>query len=469
MLSLAAVLVALGVVGISRVLFPYDVGHYEANAWAPSLLLAHGHDPYDLTRATTAPYVAAPYGPLYYGITGLGLRVFGTQFWAVRGASLLALLGTALLVAMIVRSLAGRSNRAAMTGAVAFLASFPAIFWVGVQRPDMFAAAFSMGGLALAVVGLKSARRTTAIAAGIALAAAMLCRQTAILPLLMVLAIYLYHRDALRLLLALASFSLVTGLSLAAFEASSGNDVLQQLFATQGEAPFRTSIMWGHVESLLREPITLVTVAWLVFGFAFAGRSRAVRTTAIVPLPLLIGYLMAAVALAAITSGRAGSNLNYWLEPAAVAALVLGVIAGNVRSSRQNLILASLAVASLLSSLRVAHGEMLRWEARGYLAAVVNTVARETSPKQPSFAAYPELISKAHRQYFVNDFVQYDGRDPNLKSAYDRLLRSRQLAAIVSGATQAPAGYRRIDLGQEPSGIYPTYVYVRQGASVESR
>jgi len=109
---------------------------------------------------------------------------------------------------------------------------------------------------------------------------------------------------------------------------------------------------------------------------------------------------------------------------------------------------------------------VLLWQARPYLDDVVATVRDRTDAREPSFADYPELISKAHRQYFVNDFVQYDGRDPELKRSYDRLFRSRQLAAIVSGTEEAPRGYRRLSIRRSlPPGIYPTYVYVRRPAA----
>ena len=64
LLALAAISAAVGAIGLGRVVFPYDVGHYEANSWAPSALLAHGHDPYELDRATSDPYVVARSRPI---------------------------------------------------------------------------------------------------------------------------------------------------------------------------------------------------------------------------------------------------------------------------------------------------------------------------------------------------------------------------------------------------------------------
>jgi 4-amino-4-deoxy-L-arabinose transferase-like glycosyltransferase len=461
-----AVATATAAIGFSRVVFPYDIGHYEANAWAPAALLAHGHDPYDLSRSTSPPYVASPYGPLHYALTGLGLRLFGTNFWFVRLASVLAVLATALCIGTIASALSDRSRQTPAIAALAFLASFPVVLWVGLQRADVFALALSMAALLLAVRDADRAGLATAAGAGGAAACALLFRQSAVLPLLMVLTLYAYRRDRGGALIALGSAAAVLAVPFVAFGISSGNDAIHQLYVSQRSVPFDGALLLGRIEDLLDEPGTLVVTGWVLFGLFHLARGTIRATESRVPLALLVAYLIAATGLAALTSGRAGANLNYWLEPMAVAALLVGLLIGQLPSGRPHLpvlVAGSLALAAAVSLARAAHGELLRWEAKPYLDDVTAAIRTSTPREAPSFSVYPELVSKADRRYFINDYVQYDGRDPELARAYERLLGSKRLAAVVTHARRPPSGYRRADpTGLVPAGIFPVHLHVRQ-------
>ena len=79
-LTVSAMLVLLLMgISVSRIVYPFDVGHFEACVWTPALLSAEGKNPY--AYATQEPFVMAPYGYLYYLTVGVGLRLFGWQFW----------------------------------------------------------------------------------------------------------------------------------------------------------------------------------------------------------------------------------------------------------------------------------------------------------------------------------------------------------------------------------------------------
>ena len=67
----------LTVISISRIIYPYDVGQYEAGIWAPSSLAANGNNPYDISLTNHEPYTMSPYGIIYYVVVGLGLKLFG--------------------------------------------------------------------------------------------------------------------------------------------------------------------------------------------------------------------------------------------------------------------------------------------------------------------------------------------------------------------------------------------------------
>src|SRR5215475_4382882 len=87
-LAIIALVTSLIGVSLSRLVYPYDVGRYEAAVWEPSLLAASGLNPYNY--ALRPPFVMAPYGYLYYLTTGLGLSLFGLQLWFGRLMSILA-------------------------------------------------------------------------------------------------------------------------------------------------------------------------------------------------------------------------------------------------------------------------------------------------------------------------------------------------------------------------------------------
>jgi hypothetical protein len=78
LVSSVVTLLLIGI-SISRKIYPFDVGHFEACVWTPALLSAQGKNPY--AYATREPFVMAPYGYLYYLTVGAGLRLFGWQFW----------------------------------------------------------------------------------------------------------------------------------------------------------------------------------------------------------------------------------------------------------------------------------------------------------------------------------------------------------------------------------------------------
>src|SRR5262249_19142508 len=94
MIALAAL---LGGLSVSRLIYPFDIGHFEACVWTPSLLSAEGRNPYQY--ALREPFVMAPYGYFYYLLVGIGLRLFGWQFWFGRAMTVLAAVVCVICVA----------------------------------------------------------------------------------------------------------------------------------------------------------------------------------------------------------------------------------------------------------------------------------------------------------------------------------------------------------------------------------
>lgn len=119
------VLVSLQFVGIalSRTLYPFDLGHYEAQMWAPANLLMAGRNPYNLAYALNPPYVVTPYGPFYYLLIGVGTSLFGLHLWFGRMVSNASILISVLCLGRL-SYLITRSLRLALLTILVFMSSF---------------------------------------------------------------------------------------------------------------------------------------------------------------------------------------------------------------------------------------------------------------------------------------------------------------------------------------------------------
>jgi hypothetical protein len=97
---------ALALLSVSRIIYPFDLGSYEAPIWEPALLSIRGYNPY--SYALESPYIVAPYGYFYYFIIGLGLEIFDMQFWFGRTITVLAAIVCVICVGKIVMLMVDR-------------------------------------------------------------------------------------------------------------------------------------------------------------------------------------------------------------------------------------------------------------------------------------------------------------------------------------------------------------------------
>jgi len=470
--------IAVMAISVSRILFPYDVGQYEANAWGPAQLLTDFENPYGLEVATEPPYLVAPYGPLYYAVVGLGVDLFGEQFWFMRLVSLACVAICALLIGRLIFALT-KHRGAALLGVTILLAQFPVQSWAAVQRPDLLALALAVGGVYAAFSGAgRDVGTQRAAMAGLLLAAALLTRQSLFLPVVLVGGWYL-GAHALRELVvfAITTAGLLAGATIV-FSLGVEGGIIWSLYQLQSGA----GVDWAHALDVTRgiaeSPVTWLTLAlaaWaLIAAFAPARRSsqsggRQRPRGADAACIVATAYTALAAGIAAATSARPGSNVNYWLETCAAIAVTVPLLL--VRSSMdrpvRRLVVSGAAVLLALGAgtmaIRLGRGEATRWEGKPYLDSLVDVTERLTRPGAPSFGSYPEIISAANRPYYFNDFVQYDGRSPRLRRAFESAVATRQLAAMVTGSELSPPGYVRVRFGRElPDGVYPQYLHVRR-------
>lgn len=485
LLMLGFVAACLAALDLSRLLYPLDSGQYEGGIWMPAQFLVAGHNPYARNLGEQPPYLMAPYGPAYYAVIGLGMRLGGEAFWFGRALSDVAGIVCAGCIALLTRRFNPMPSQSANAkspadsdvwwlGAALFLASLPVQLWSGIQRPDFLALALSLLGLTLALAlerpGDKagwSARFGRDLGAALLLSLAVLCRQTAVLPIIMVC---LWHATQQRPKRALR-FALLAGVPLLivfmALNVSSDGGFWWQNVTLAASVSKSWSRVAGFLTLMACSPATITTALLCVAGLRQIGEPRRTVEGSDAIYRLLWIYLALAMGLAMVTSSRNGANLNYFLETCAVSSIVAPLswrrlrLAGRVSSKMLRLGCVVLATSAGATSVPVGLEESSRWQSLSYLQAVSGAVQQLTRPDEPSFSAFPELITQAGRRYEFNDWVQYDGRSPRLQRVFEQRLHSQQLGAIILLPDQkAPPGFQ---LARPPGPLPPKFVllYVR--------
>ncbi|HMV82534.1 MAG TPA: hypothetical protein PLD20_21705 [Blastocatellia bacterium] len=490
---LALLLIAIS---ISRTIYPFDVGHFEACVWMPSLLSAQGENPY--AYATREPFVMAPYGYLYYLTVGVGLRLFGWQLWFGRLLTVAAAAVCLWCLVRLSREVTGRQSSAAVAG-MAFLTSLPLYHYLAVHRPDLPSLALGISAVALAFAdcakplptgrGTDSAAlpdrgtdgkhwRTTLLVAGL-LVAAVYFKQTTVLPIAVVIARYWQAgrwRQAALILSAVAGMGLALAVAL---HLTSAGGYFWQHFVLMRQVPhsYQVSLKW--LGSMFRSPST-----WIALGILAAGTGRQVREWKLSagavsgkvlvaalksPELLLSSYFVAAALVAFVTSARSGSYVNYYLETsmalAVMAAMGWNWLAGSQERRQMLLGIAGLfLLAGGVEFWRMARAESYRWKSLGYYREVVETLKREVPPDRLVVSVHPELAIASGHKYYFGDFLQYiDGRSPELQKLIADEFASGRYGAVVWLTPNDPklAGYRQIPMKLSVhEKHYPVYLYL---------
>ena len=460
-LIVVAELALLIAVSASRLAYPFDGGHYECNIFSAANLTAHLHNPYGY--AMRPPYVMALYGYVYYWMVGIGSLVFGEHFWWGR---LLSIAAAAVCLAQIFRVTRAVTNDrlAGLLAALAFASCAPFQLWVAVQRADIVALALSMSAIALVVASDERVRSPWI--AGVLCAAAILCKETFVLPLLVVAAGYAQRREWNAVIRVLSAAGSLLAIAAVALNATSDGGYMWQHFTLMRNIP----VSGPHARFLglilLRTSATPVMLA-LIAVYAVA-RSRDRSTTG----ALLVAYFVAAVALGIFGTRRWGSNINYYLEAVAAASMLAGIGFRDLELWPKRLPqLRMLAVAAfaLLGSyflLRLAHGEYYHWRAVPYYRELVASLARHVPPDGICVSVYADLAIAAGRQHHFDDWVPYiDGRSPELDAFFRKTMNANPYAAMIwhgSPSTAGIHGFEPVPTTRPlPPGVYAAFLYVR--------
>lgn len=140
------------VVGISRVMYPYDLDFIEDSILMQAYQMAQARPQW---VAPNADYVPQVYMPLYTWLGGIFLRWSGPALWPLRLLSFAATLITASLIYVIAQREA-HSRLVGLICAALFLAGYRVVGgWYDLARVDPLFVTLVVAGMALTVYGAK--------------------------------------------------------------------------------------------------------------------------------------------------------------------------------------------------------------------------------------------------------------------------------------------------------------------------
>lgn len=464
---------------ISRMIYPFGVGTWEAFNWMPATHLLEGVSPY--SYAFEPPYGMSPYGIVYYALIAVGVKLFGFQMWFGRLLSVAAFLVCVWAVATVTRRLA-ENKEAIWLAVLAAVAMFPSQMWVAVMRSDLIAAAFVLSALALAFKAAEEQSISPWMVAALILlsSAGFFTKPTFWLePGIIFLRFLQIGKRREALAFAIGMSAVVFGGMLILDQTSSGGYIWQHFIHARRLPYSLADAAWVFTE-MLKTPAFLVTLAFLVV-FVWQRLSAAQTAENKDPVGiissarfLLFCYLILSLIWSFLAAGRLGGNVNYYLENSFVLAIGAGLIFDDLKSrGRARAALAMivlLAIGGTFQMARVWRGEYFRWQSLSYYREIYATVGRIVSPDSKCISIYPELVVWNGCTFNFDDFEEYDGTwSPELGQIFQREINAGGYAAIVwydDKFTYRFPNYRLVKMTQPlPEKFFPIYLYVPQEAT----
>lgn len=296
--------------GVRVAAFPYDVDNGESYVLNEAVRIAQGQTPY--RPIDEPPYLVANYPPLYTALVALPVRLWGVSFAWGRSLSLLASLGTGLVLFLFILRASGDRFAAAVAGLLWF-ASYYVYEWTPFHRVDSLA-------VFLSLLGLFYAGRSPGWPVGVAcFVLALLTRQTMIFAPLAAGAYWAFQGERRRALaIPFLSFGIAGALYLI-LHALSGGEFLRHTIAYNANA-----YIWAFFMNFVRH-FQQLHPGFLIFGLFYLIWSLTRRR-----IDLTVTYLILA-GLSTILSGKIGAASNYMLEFVAALCLAVGMVLAEIR------------------------------------------------------------------------------------------------------------------------------------------
>lgn len=318
--------------------FPYALDYGEAPLLDQTQRLAHGQNIYR-ADLQLPPYTIANYPPLYMLMQTPLAWLLGPAFWYGRLLSWLAMIGAAIFVGLILRTLTG-DRLAALIGGLTLLALPYTRYWAPLYRIDSLALCLSLAALWVVVryfpfaeddphtdrslPGDRSGNRVgqsawATVAVALLLVAAVYTRQSYGLAAPLAAFVWLWSNGRRPQALALAGLVAALGLSLFVLLniVTGGGFYFNIVTANINEVKLALLQQYlGELLTFMLVPVLITVLFVLRVGIA-KSRPRAWR--------LLLPYIVGA-ALSGLTIGKVGSNINYLLEFCAAMSFAVGAM-----------------------------------------------------------------------------------------------------------------------------------------------
>lgn len=295
---------------------PFQLNYGEGPLLGVAVRVAHGMSCYPDPHAL--PYMINPYGPMSYYIAAWVVKLFGVNFTFPRILIGAAAVCCAALIGLLLRHWTG-SNRVGVAFGGIFLIMPAVLQYVIFFRVDFIGLAISLAGLYIFTV---SKRWFVSVPFFVA---ALFCKFTFVAAPAACLTYMLSRREWRK---ALQFAALSAGLGGAVFLACqvwTGGWFAFDTIAASSVHPFRVKDWFDWTLDELN--YALVPFA-LTVALCYRRRSRGV-----VSLPFI--YLLFA-SLATILRGKAGADVNYYLEWEAALCLCLGLEYGVLKMEPAN-------------------------------------------------------------------------------------------------------------------------------------
>jgi len=337
--SLAAAIAIFFIHALLSILHPYPLDYGEAPLIDQAMRLADGENIYR-PNIETPPFTIANYPPLYVLSLIPFLNIFDSPFQMGRLISTAATLASATFLALTTYRLFKNRFAAIITG-VLFL-SFPYVVeWSVRARIDSLALAFATAAIYVLVSWPRS--RWALLGGGLLLVAAAYTRQSYALAAPLGAFVWLWAQNKKR------------AIQLAIFVGGLGG-LLFMLLNSLTDGGFIYNIVtanvnefgWERLQDNLKNLWDTAAIL-LVFGgfFLFIGW-RTLRQW------FILGPFLVGASLSALTIGKIGSNINYFLELTAALSLIAGAMIAwsraHVWRSTLVVILLSIQIGMLMQS-----------------------------------------------------------------------------------------------------------------------
>lgn len=302
---------------IRAVRFPFPLDYAEGPLVEQARVLASGNGIYR-ANVSDYPFTVANYPPLFPALLSALGSVFGFGFGVGRAVTTGFAVGCAILAYRIVR-VANQDRLAALAAGLFFVASPYVVFWSSLVRIDFMALAFSLSAILL-VLSRPDGPRTPLVAA-LLVTLAVLTRQSHLLaaPLAIVGALGAKRtRSALVFVVALAALV-------------GSSTILLQVWTTGGFL-FHTveanvnRYSWSLLGYFARD---LLAESGALLGLAAAAAILGLIEGA--PGAKLLALYFVGATLSALTIGKVGSHVNYFLEITAAASIFAGLALARAR------------------------------------------------------------------------------------------------------------------------------------------